>query len=401
MGGVLEGSRVIEVSMWAYVPSAGAALAEWGADVIKIEGPDGDPVRNLVTAGVEITGPRYTWEMWNRGKRAIALDLRNPEAQRILHRLVREADVFLTSVLPDARSKLGIDLDSIRSANPGIVYAAGTASGPLGPDAARSGYDQATFWSRGGMAEAVTPSGSDPIGMPAPAFGDAVSGLALAGGIAAALVKKARTGEGSVVEGALFGTALWAMQMSLVSTAASGLDEMPRGSRLKPFNPLVNTYPTADDRWVALNMMQQDRFWAGLCVAIGRPDLVADPRFVDTTARVTNIEECVAELEKTFRSQPLDHWRKQLSTQEGTWEILNKVSELVDDPQVKANGYAQVVDYGEGHTLPLVATPIQFDRTPPTLGRAPDYGGDTDAVLESIGWLPEAITEARIRGAVI
>ena len=401
MSAMLEGIRVVEVSMWAYVPSAGAVLAEWGADVIKVEGPDGDPVRGLVTAGIETSGPQYTWEMWNRGKRAVALDLRQEQAQAILHQMVRDADVFLTSVLPGSRPKLGIGLDRIRAVNPGIIYAAGTATGPHGPEAGKSGYDQATFWSRGGLADAVTPSGADPLGMPAPAFGDALSGLALAGGVAAALAKKTRTGEGSVVEGALFATAIWAAQMSVVGTAAAGISEMPRGDRSRPFNPLVNFYPTADGRWVALNMMQQDRFWSGLCLAIGRPDLIDDVRFSDTESRVRNIGDCVGELERTFRSHPLDYWRRQLATQDGTWEALNKVTDLAVDPQVQANGFIQEVDYGDGHTLPLVATPIQFDRTPPRLRPAPGYGADNDTVLKSLGWDDDAIIQAKISGSVI
>jgi crotonobetainyl-CoA:carnitine CoA-transferase CaiB-like acyl-CoA transferase len=339
--------------------------------------------------------------MWNRGKRAIALDLRMEPAQRILHELVGEADVFLTSVLPGSRSKLGIDLDSIRAANPKVVYAAGTAVGPQGPEAGRSGYDQATFWARGGMADAVTPAGADPLGMPAPAFGDALSGLALAGGIAAALVKKKSTGEGTVVEGALFGTAIWAMQMSVTGSAAAGISEMPRGDRSRPFNPLVNFYPTADGRWVALNMMQPDRFWPDLCAAIGRPDLVSDPRFADNSSRAGHIEDCVAELEKTFRARPLEYWRRQLATQEGTWEALNKLPDLLVDPQVTANRFVQVLDYGDDAELPLVATPIQFDRTPPLLKRAPEYGADTDTLLGSLGWDAEAVLEARISGAVV
>lgn len=401
MGGVLDGVRVIEVSMWAYVPSAGAVLAEWGADVIKVEGPDGDPVRGLVTAGITTRGPQYTWEMWNRGKRALALDLRHKGAQEVLHQLVRDADVFLTSVLPDSRSKLGIDLEGIRAANPSIIYAAGTGVGPQGPDAGKSGYDQATFWSRGAMADAVTPPGTLPLGMPAPAFGDALSGLGLAGGIAAALVRKSRTGEGSVVEGALFATALWAMQMSITGTAAAGIAEMPRANRKKPLNPLVNTYPTADGRWLALNMMQPDRFWEGLCKAIGRPDLIDDPRFVDTEARNLHMEECVDELERTFLSQTLAYWKEQLPTQPGTWEPLSKVTDLLEDPQVQANAYAQRVYYGHDQWLPLVATPIQFDRTPPELRRAPEYGGDTDAILESLGWDTETLIQARVEGVVI
>lgn len=387
--------------MWAYVPSAGAVLAEWGADVVKVEGPDGDPVRGLITAGIRSKGPRYTWEMWNRGKRAVGLDLKAPEAQAILWELVSGADVFLTSVLPSSRPRLGIDLESIRRANPNIVYAAGTATGPQGPDADRSGYDQATFWARGGMANSVTPAGSAPLGMPAPAFGDAMSGLVLAGGIAAALVKKRSTGEGTIVEGALFGTAVWGMQMSLVGSAAAGIEDMPRGDRTNPFNPLVNFYQTSDGRWIALNMMQQDRYWEGLCQAIDRPDLVGDQRFSGAAARSAHMRECVAELDKAFGARPLDHWRQRLATQTGTWEAVNKLSDLLDDAQVLANGFVQTIDYGDGATLPLVASPIQFDQSPPTLCRAPDFGADTEEVLLSLGWDSEAIMQAKISGAVI
>ena len=222
MSGVLEGIRVVEVSMWVFAPAAGAILAEWGADVLKVEGPNGDPVRSLVTAGLTPTGPRFTWEMWNRGKRAIALDLLHPDGQRIVHQLVEEADVFLTSILPGQRQKLGIDLDTIRGVNPKIIYAAATGQGPHGPEADRGGYDSITFWARGGVASSVTPPDSDPIGMPVGAFGDSLSGMALAAGISAALVKKERTGEGSVVEGALFATALWAMQMGITGADAAG-----------------------------------------------------------------------------------------------------------------------------------------------------------------------------------
>src|SRR5262249_30302454 len=160
------------------------------------------------TAGLTDTGPRFTWEMWNRGKRALALDLKHETAREIVASLVADADVFLTSILPSQRASLGIDLESIRAANPGIVYASGTGYGALGPDADKGGYDAITFWARSGIAACATKPGGDLVGMPAGAFGDATSGMALAGGVAAALVKKARTGEGSVVEGALLPTAM-------------------------------------------------------------------------------------------------------------------------------------------------------------------------------------------------
>ncbi|ADP80827.1 CaiB/BaiF CoA transferase family protein [Pseudofrankia inefficax] len=401
MAGVLDGVRVVEVSMWAMVPAAGAVLAEWGADVVKIESPDGDPVRALVTAGITPDGPRYTWEMWNRGKRAMALDLRHPDAQRIVHQLVAEADVFLTSILPAQRSGLGIDVASIRAANPAIIYAAGTGQGSRGPDADKGGYDGITFWARSGAAAATTTPGTDPVTLPAGAFGDATSGLVLAGGVAAALAKKARTGEGSIVEGSLLATAMWAMQMSITGAAAAGLDEMPRTSRNRPFNVLVNSYPTADGRWVSLCMLQADRFWPGFCAAIGRDDLAADPRFADAKARAANAEACVAELDATFLAEPLAVWRDRLATQDGQWDVLNTVSEVLRDPQVQANQFVHRVRYDGGHELSIVGSPVQFDGTPPTLRPAPEFGADTDAVLESLGWDTDAILEAKIKGAVV
>jgi len=401
MTGVLDGVRVVEVSMWAFVPSTGAILAEWGADVIKVEGPSGDPVRGLVTAGLKPAGPRFTWEMWNRGKRGIAVDLTKPTGQRVVHELVARADVFLTSLLLPARERMGIDYETIRSKNPGINYAAGTAQGPQGPEAARGGYDSLTFWSRGGVSASVTPPGVDPLGMPAGAFGDSLSGMALAAGVAAALVRKFRTGEGCVVEGALLATALWAMQMSVTGADAAGLEEMPRMSRTEVPNPLVNNYRTSDGRWIALCMLQPDVYWSEFCDAIGRADLLEDPRFVDSQARAGNTAACVAELDRTFASQPLAAWKEKLGRQRGQWDVVNTVSDLLRDRQVEANGYAQRVSYDDEGELALVATPIQFDRTPPILTRAPTFGADTERVLEELGWGMDAILEAKIDGGVV
>ena len=401
MGGVLDGVRVVEVSMWAMVPAAGAILAEWGADVIKIEGPDGDPVRGLVTAGLKPGGPRFTWEMWNRGKRAMAMDLTQPGAQEIVRQLVAEADVFLTSILPGQRKKLGIDEETIRQASPAIVYASGTGVGSRGPESDKGGYDGITFWARSGAASAATRPGSDPVTLPMGAFGDATSGMALAGGVAAALAKKARTGEGSVVECSLLATAMWAMQMGITGTEAAGLEEMPRTSRQRPFNVLVNTYPTADGRWVGLCMLQADRYWAGFCRAIGREDLIDDPRFAQAATRAENAEACVAELESTFLAQPLEAWRERLATQDGQWDALNTVSEVRRDPQVQANQFIRRVEYPGGHGLSIVGAPVQFDHTPTPLRPAPEFGADTDAVLSGLGWDTEAILDAKIKGAVV
>ncbi len=401
----LEGVRVIEVSMWAFVPSAGAVLADWGAEVIKVEAPSGDPIRGLTFGGVGGSGKpggiAWTWEMFNRGKRGIALDLTQPAAQEVLHELAASADVFLTSLLPTAREKLRLDDETIRAVNPQIIYASGTGQGARGPEAGKGGYDSISFWSRGSVSASLTPEGSDPIGMPSGAFGDSISGMALAGGIAAALAHKAATGEGGLVDGSLLGTAMWSMQMATVGAAVAGLDEMPKMTRQNSPNPLVNTYRTSDDRWIALCMLQPDVYWAPFCRAIGRDDLATDPRFATSAELGAHTAEGIAEFDATFATKSLAEWIPILSAQRGQWDVVKKVGDLLHDQQAEANGFFQRIDYGDGQELPLISSPIQFDRTPPELTPAPGFGGDTDEILLSLGWDWDRIIEAKTSGAVL
>ena len=371
----LRGTRVIEVSMWAFVPSAGAVLADWGAEVIKVEAPTGDPIRALTFGGVAPTdGIAYSWEMFNRGKRDIALDLNQTGGQEIVHELAATVDVFLTSLLPTAREKLRIDDETIREVNPKIIYASGTGQGARGPEARKGGYDSISFWSRGSVSASVTPEGSEPIGMPSGAFGDALSGMALAGGIAAALAQKEKTGEGALVDGSLLGTAMWAMQMATIGAAVAGLDEMPKMTRQNTPNPLVNTYQTSDGRWIALCMLQPDLYWAPFCEAIGRSDLAADAWFATGSERAAHIRDAVVALDQTFTMKTLAEWIPILSAERGQWDVVKKVSELLRDPQAEANGFIQRIDYGEGREIPLIANPIQFDRTRPRSGPRPASG---------------------------
>jgi crotonobetainyl-CoA:carnitine CoA-transferase CaiB-like acyl-CoA transferase len=391
--------------MWAYVPSAAAVLADWGAEVVKIESPQGDPIRGLVNAGVgPMDGITFTWEIFNRNKSAIALDLTNPTAQEILYKLIEKADVFVTSLLPPVRNKLGVDLESVRARNPEIIYAAGSGQGAQGPEFERGGYDSITFWSRGSISASVTPPDYHrPVGMPAGAFGDSISGMALAGGIAAALARKARTGEPSVVDGSLLGTAMWAMQMGIVGAAVAGaapVSPTPAAPQIAP-NPLVSNYRTSDGRWVALCMLQRDLYWEGLCDAIGRSDINNDPRFTTAEDRTAHGADMVAELEKTFATETLEHWKEALSRQKGQWDVVKLVSEVGSDPQAVFNGFIQQVDYGNDRHLPLVANPVQFDRTPPDLRPAPEFGADTDRVLADLGMDEDAIIDAKVSGGVV
>jgi crotonobetainyl-CoA:carnitine CoA-transferase CaiB-like acyl-CoA transferase len=397
----LDGVRVIEVSMWAFVPSAGVVLADWGADVIKIEAPAGDPMRGLTSGGqTKKAGVVAPWEMFNRGKRGMVLDLKTPTGQAIVHQLVETADVFLTSLLPSVRERLGLDDHTIRAINPGIVYACGSGQGPRGPEADKGGYDLITFWARGSLAASVTAEGAEPMGLPSGAFGDSLSGMALAGGIAAALVRKTTTGEGSLVDASLLGTAMWSMQMSAINADIAGRD-LPKMTRQNAYNALVNTYRTSDDRWIALSMLQPDQYWESFCEAIGRDDLLVDARFATPTARRAHIQGAVAELDVTFARKSLAEWIPILGAQRGQWDVVRKASELLQDPQAEANGFFRRVDYPDGHQLPLIANPVQFDRTPPPIGPAPEYGADNDEILLSLGWAWDQILEAKVSGAVL
>jgi crotonobetainyl-CoA:carnitine CoA-transferase CaiB-like acyl-CoA transferase len=405
---VFEGVRVVEVSAWAFVPSAGAVLSDWGADVVKVEPPTGDPMRGLVNAGID-AGPSFPWEIWNRGKRSVALDLSRPKARDIVLDLARSADVFLTSYLPTTRAKLGIDVDDVRAVNPSIVYACGTGQGALGAQADRGGYDAISFWARGGVAATITPPDAErPIGQPGGAFGDSISGMALAGGVAAALLRRSRTGEGAVVDVALLGAAMWSLQMSIAGAAvmvaqaqAGGGTPASNSPAQQLFNPLVGNYRTSDGRWVALCMLQRDRYWDGVLVALGREDLRTDPRFATPDALSGHIEDAAAELQHTISTMTLAAACAALSRQPGQWDVMQTVLELPVDPQATANGFVQPVAYGDDVTLPLVASPAQFDRTPPRLGPAPEFGADTDDVLQALGMDMDAIIEAKIDGAVV
>ncbi|HKY16124.1 MAG TPA: CaiB/BaiF CoA-transferase family protein [Microthrixaceae bacterium] len=401
---VLEGVRVLEVSAWAFVPSAGAVLADWGAEVVKVEPPDGDPMRGLISGGVT-AGPSFPWEVWNRGKHSIGIDLRNPEGRELVLKLAESADVFLTSYLPATRQKLGIDITDVQARNENIVYACGSGHGPLGDDANRGGYDAISFWARGGIAAGSTPpDAARPVNQPSGAFGDSLSGMALAGGVAAALLRRERSGVGAVVDVSLLGTAMWAMQMSIVGAsvmvAAFAKGEAPALPAAVLANPLVNTYRTADDRWISLCMLQRDVYWDGFFESIGRSELSTDPRFADAAARTEHTTDAVAELEATFATRPLAEWRVALATQPGQWDVVSNVLELPADPQAVANHYVQQVGYGETE-LPLVASPAQIDRTAPALRHAPEFNDHADELLTRLGLTEEQILELRISGALV
>lgn len=403
MGKPLEGIRVVEVAMWAFVPAAGGVLADLGADVIKVEPPMGDPLRGLQIGGLEdhTRHVDFSWESYNRSKRSITLDLKHDAGREALMRLLEGADVLLTNILPPARRSLGIDAESLRARFPRLIHASGSASGPLGPEKEKGGFDAITFWARGGISSSLTEEDAEfPVGPPGPAFGDTLSGAMLAGAVCAAIAKRAMTGEASEVDVSLFGTAMWSMQRYICQATEGGVDRFPRPPRGKPHNVLVGNYRTADGRFIALCMLQADRYWAPFCNAAGRPDLASDPRFADAAARRANVDACYAEVCALFAAKPLAEWREILARQDGQWDVVQHVGEMKDDPQAIANGYLKTVDFGDGSTLPMVGVPMLFDGQPLPSRRAPHLGADSDAVLAEIGYSEDEIIDLKVQGVV-
>jgi crotonobetainyl-CoA:carnitine CoA-transferase CaiB-like acyl-CoA transferase len=397
----LDGIRVLEVAMYGFVPSAGAVLAEWGAEVIKIEhAVTGDPQRGLRQTGtLRVEGdPNPNIEHANRLKRSLGLDMSVPEGTEVLHELARRSDVFLTSFLPQTRQKFRIDVDDIRGVNPKIIYARGSALGPRGEEAVKGGYDMTAFWCRAGTAATITPAGMDGmIGPPGPAYGDTISGTNLAGGIAAALLKRERTGEPSIVDVSLLGSGLWAMGHTIALTTHLGelLVAQPPGVHGSPINPLVGVYATSDGRYISFVMMQPTKFWADVCRHIDRPELADDPRFATVEQIAANTAEAVEILSKVIATRTLPEWSERFATLAGPWAPVQDTLQAADDAQVRANEY--LIQAGE---LELVANPVQFDVSAPESGPAPGFAEQTDEILMELGFDWDRIIEFKAAGAV-
>ncbi len=404
MQDVLAGIRVVEVASWTFVPISGAVLSEWGADVIKIEHPEsGDPQRGLISSGL-IPGAgdvNFMFEIPNRGKRSVGLDVSTDDGRELLYKIVETADVFVTNYLPDIRKRLGIDVDDIRRRNPNIIYVRGTGQGTRGPDAEKGGFDGATFWARAGLAMGFKePAAEWPVDQ-RPAFGDVMGGLTIAGGIAAALLRRERTGTPSIVDVSLLNMGMWALAPDITMAKIFENVEMPVFNRDSLPNPLVGTYPTKDGRFIILVLLQADRYWPDLCAHLERPDLLEDPRFKDGAARYEHREECIQVLREVFRTRTYDEWCERLQTLQGVWAPLQTPLELHNDPQAIANGYFEPITAASGTDFTLPANPVQFDETPVAVRHAPDHGEHTDEVLLELGLTYDEIIEHKVTGAVL
>ncbi len=394
---MFQGIRVLEVSAWVMVPAAGVLLSDFGAEVIKVEHPrTGDPARGLLTGGLSPSVGQVNMmvEQTNRGKRSIGVDIAKPAGQKIIYELAASCDVFLTSLLPDVRRRLGIDVADLRTHNPSIIYAKADAVGPNGKEAGKPGFDASVFFGRAGILNSMDKNGNAPD--PRPGFGDKTAALSLAYGIAGALFRRERTDEASVVDVSLLSSAMWVASSDILYSWVLDRDF----SRVqRPLtNPLSRSYSTADGRRIMLSMLASDRWWPELCRHIGREDLLNDERFADAGARTEHAEACSDELDTTFRSAPLEEWRNRLASLKGPWEVVQNSREVVDDTQALANGFIASVDHPTGNEVRAIRSPVRIDDKPHPLATAPEAWQDTEAVLHELGYGWDEIAELQNEG---
>jgi crotonobetainyl-CoA:carnitine CoA-transferase CaiB-like acyl-CoA transferase len=395
MAGVMSGVRVVEVAEHTFVPAAAALLAEWGAEVIKVEPVGrGDAVRGLASSGKGDVHVLH--EHSNRGKRSIALDLANPDGLDILYQLVAAADVFMTNKVGRVRRRLKIEIDHLRASNPNLIYVRGTGWGERGEDADRGGYDLLSFWHRSGASiGAAGPDGRAPF-LPAPGFGDSIGAMTIAGGTMGALYHRERTGEAKTVDVSLLSTGMWAMGAAIAAAELVDNWTWPPSTG----NPLSATYLTKDQRQFALCCLQAGHYWQPLCHTLDRPDLAADPRFADHASIIANRHAVSGLLTDIFAERTADEWERRFENFVGQWTVVQDARQVAGDPQAVANGYIQERRSASDAPFKLISPPVQYDQQPAHTTTAPQYNEHGDTILTELGLDWDTISDLKIRGAV-
>jgi crotonobetainyl-CoA:carnitine CoA-transferase CaiB-like acyl-CoA transferase len=383
MTGPLEGIKVIELGVWVAGPAAGGILADWGADVIKVEPPAGDPARMFGRMlGIE-SGVSPPFEMDNRGKRSIVLDLATDDGRATALDMISTADVFVTNIRPGALRRLGLDFETVAAANSGLVYGLITGYGESGPDADRAAYDVAAFWARAGLAHLLSRPGDSPP-FQRGGMGDHTAGMTMAAAVCAALVARGRTGSGQLVTTSLYRQGAYTVSFDLNTFLLTG-HPIAIGQRESMGNPCMNNYVAGDGRRFWIVGLQGDRHWPALCRAVGRPDWLTDSRYATGRSRAANAVDLIGELDAIFATKRLDEWAKAFAAEpDFFWSPINSIEDVVGDEQFHAAG--GIVDVPDGDSsVPMVATPADFHGTPwAPRGAAPLLGEHTDEILAEL-----------------
>ncbi len=399
VAGPLEGVRVVELGVWVAGPAAGGILADWGADVIKVEPTGGDPARmfRYLLGGDMPTNPAF--EMDNRGKRSIAVDLTTDEGQQVLEGLFADADAFVTNVRLGGLSRLGLDHVSVMARHRRLVYAAVTGYGMSGDEADSGAFDVAGYWARSGIAHLLTPAGGDPP-FQRGGMGDHTTGMTAAAGVCAALLARQRTGQGQLVSTSLLRTGSYTISFDLSITLGWGLT-LEIGRRDRMGNPAMNNYTAGDGCRFWLVGLEPQRHWQPLARAVGRTEWLSDERYATPRARRDNAADLVGELDEIFASRPLAGWAEAFAAEPDLfWAPVQSPDELLADAQFAAAGGLVEVPDGSSTTT-MIATPVDFSGTPwaPT-GTAPRLGQHTDEILCSLGYSDTQIKALASAGTV-
>ena len=381
--GPLDGVRVVELAMWVAGPSAAGIMADWGADVVKVEPPSGDPQRAIFgSVGLDGSMPVPPFEVDNRGKRSIVLDLHSDDDQDVLDALIGSADVFVTNMRPAALERLGLDAAALCARHPRLVYGAITGYGLTGPDRDRAGYDTGAYWARSGLAHSMVPPGEMPPGSRS-GMGDNQTGMTLVAGVMAKLVERGRTGRGGLVSTSLLRAGMYALAWDLGIHLRFDRRSSTR-SRERSQSPLINSYRARDGRILWLICLEADRHWPKVLAAIERPDLGADPRYVDAAARLANCEALVADLDAVFATRPLDEWAERLDAHDVWWAPVQSIPEVIADPQAQPGFVDMTPREGEA-PYRAVATPVDFDGYTIHPGPVPRLGEHTAEIRGELG----------------
>lgn len=383
MAGPLDGIKVVELGVWVAGPAAGGIMADWGADVVKIEPPTGDPGRSFGAMMGLNDGSSPPFEMDNRSKRSIVLDLTTDGGQATARQLVSAADVFITNVRPDALSRLRLDYPSMAELNPRLVYGLITGYGDKGPDANRPAYDIAAFWARSGVADLLTRPGDTPP-FQRGGMGDHLTGMTLAAAVNAALVARARTGEGQLVSTSLYRQGAYTVSFDLNTFLLTGRP-ISIGQRESMGNPCMNNYVAADGRRFWIVGLEVNRHWPPLCRVVGRSEWLGDSRFATARDRARNARELIAALDEIFATRTLDEWSEVFDAEpDFFWSPVNSMEDVLGDEQFYAAGGVVDVPDGDGSS-PMVATPADFHGTPwAPRSAAPKLGEHTEEILDEL-----------------
>jgi len=402
----MKGVRVLEVAQFTFVPAAGGILADWGADVIKIEHPvRGDTQRGFINMGGIPVDPNRNplIEHPNRGKRSVGIDVSTKEGQELLYEIAKTADVFLTNYLPSVRQKNKFDYEHIRAVNPNIIYARGSAYGDKGPERASGGFDGTAFWSRSGVGYAMSPAELEgPLSQGIMAFGDSIGGMFIAGGISAALFNRERTGQGVEMDVSLLSAAWWAAGANItqyLETGQTTRNSMPTsGGAMR--NPLMGNFRTSDGGTINLCMVSPTGLIRDSFEHFGIPEAADDPRFVDVKSLIENAGAASDLIVKAIGAKPFEYWRQHLKTMKGQWAPIQSLADLTTDEQALANDMLVDLETDDGKPFKVVRGPVQWNHEPLQTSRAPQASEHTEMFLMELGIEWDRLEALKSAGAI-